>query len=127
MLQQNLQQQVRVERIALGAARIESLAKFGGHLGIDRIQHQVVVRQLGVEQRTTALLQNDGDLALLSGHELDQLLEGQRRLVDVGPYGSGHWFRYDFNVSVGALAEVRMDGRDGRRQILLPDMMRGVP
>jgi hypothetical protein len=43
MLKQDLPQQVRVERIGFGAARVEGLAEFGGHLGVDGIEGSVLI------------------------------------------------------------------------------------
>ena len=62
MLEEQLEQIVRILRIIFGPARRERLTVRGERGGVDRVEHKKVVLQERLDQWTTRLLQADRDL-----------------------------------------------------------------
>jgi hypothetical protein len=64
MFDQQIQDQIGIDRIVLGPAGVEGLAKTGHALGIDGIGDQMLVLQQSGQERAAGLFQGDGDFTV---------------------------------------------------------------
>src|SRR5262245_41498196 len=64
MLEDEMQEQIGVDRIVFGATGIKGFAETGQALGVDRVGHQMFKLQQGREKRAAGLLHTDGDFAV---------------------------------------------------------------